>query len=77
MAIDKNLANIVSGEQGLINVAKEQEKAVEEIIKNAIPMDKIDIAVDSLKRGEEPVDIDNAESDESIDELNNLNLNEY
>lgn len=77
MAIDKNLANIVSGEEGLINVAKEQEKAVEEIIKNAIPMDKIDIAVDSLKRGEEPVDIDHADSDESIDELNNLNLNEY
>ena len=76
MTIDKNLANVVAGEDGLVNVAKEQEKAVEDIIKNSIPMNKIELALDELKHGEEPVNMEDATSDEAIDQLNNLNFNE-
>ena len=76
MTLDKNLANVVAGEEGLINVAKEQEKAVENIIKNAIPMDRIETELEGLKHGQEPVNIEDATSDESIDQLNNININE-
>lgn len=69
-AVEKDLINSGIGDTGVVSVIKEQERAVEKMIKNSLPIEKIENSINSLEHTK--FDIDQAMSDEAIDELNNL-----
>jgi transposase InsO family protein len=78
-AVNKDIANAVVGDQGLINVAKEQTLAVEKLIKHHVPARQIEIDLDkaaALNGNEETIDQDKAFSEESIEKLNTINVDE-
>lgn len=71
----KDIVNSVVSDNGIIKIAKEQTKAVENILKNSVPADKIEIA---LKRAAQVsgMDYDEAFSEEQIKKCNEVNIND-
>lgn len=74
-SIDKPLVNAAIGNSGvLLNIRKEQETAVAAIIKRGTGPDKIEVAIENAVP--EPVNMEEATSDESINSLNAINIEE-
>lgn len=71
-ASTKDIANTVITDQGLIDVRKDQVRQVENLIKNAIPVREIEIALDKAALQNENINYDEALSDESINSLNDI-----
>lgn len=71
-AVEKNLINAEVGDTGMKTVIKEQTKQIENVIKNSLPLDTIDAIISAGEK--EEVNIDNATSDESISNLNNIQI---
>jgi hypothetical protein len=65
-ALHKDLHNAVVGDEGMLDITKQQVKAVENIIKNSIPEGKIETALTTLANGEPEINIEEALSEESI-----------
>lgn len=73
-AASKGLPNTITTDTGLIDVRKQQVKQVENLIKNAIPAKEIQIVLEDAAENNNEFDIDEAGSDESVNSLNDIVL---
>lgn len=62
----------VNSDGALVNIRKQQEAQVEDIIKRSLPIDRIETAIQ--KTGTERIDINESLSEESFNSLDDLNL---
>lgn len=71
-AIEKNIINTTVGDTGMNSIIKEQTKEIENVIKNSIPLEKIDDIITSEEK--QRINISEATSDDAINQLNNIEI---
>ncbi len=72
-ATQKDLVNSVVSDNGLIDIAKEQTKQVEKILKSSVPVQKIELALD---RAQQSITEEPEFTESSMNELNELEVEE-
>jgi hypothetical protein len=75
-AVNKDIANAAISDQGLIDVARDQTRQVEQIIKSHMPAEAIVHALDEAaeSNGNDTVNYDDAFSPESISSMNKIDV---
>lgn len=74
-ATQKDMVNTVVSDNGLIDIAKEQTKQVEKIIKSSVPVQKIEVALERAQKTSLQVESEEL-TDSSINELNEIHIEE-
>ncbi len=65
----------LNGDGALVNIRREQERQITKIIKESIPMDKIEVVMKDIE-GEVKIDTDKAFTEEAFDSLNDIKIDE-
>lgn len=74
--LDKDIANAVVGDEGMIEVRKEQTRQVESIIKNSFPIQQIESVLDRAAESNGNIDMEEALSENSINSMNEITVDD-